>query len=330
MTQTFVKEIVVPKEIIMDEKVSNNEYGLFIAEPYEKGYGHTIGNSFRRVLLSSIEGAAVIAVKIKGTTHEYACLDGVKEDVINIILNLKKLRLRLHEGDKATLRISQKGKKVVRAKDIEENSAVEIINKDLEIATLEAGATFEAEIEVARGTGYMTSEEIRKEISIPPDYIPVDALFSPIKKVNYTVENARVGQKTDYDKLILEVWTDGSITPKEAVDKAAKLLSFSLTPFVGERKSEKKEEQVLSSKAELSENDELKELLSQSVEMIELSSRAANCLKVANIQTIGELVSKTEEDLLAVKNFGQKSLEEIKSKLEEMGLSLGMDISDLK
>jgi len=327
--QSFVKEIVVPKTIIMDEKTATNEYAKFIAEPYEKGYGHTIGNSFRRILLSSIEGAAVVAVKIKGTTHEYSFLDGIKEDVMTIILNLKKLRLRLNNEERVTLRISEKGKKIVKASDIEPNSAVEIINKDLEIATLEHGAKFEAELEVYKGTGYMTSEEIRKEISLPQDYIPMDALFSPVKKVYYTVENARVGQKTDYDKLIIEVWTDGSITPKEAVDKAANLLNFSLSPFIPERKVIAKEEKVSEEVSESTTDEEIKELLNQSVEMIELSSRAANCLKVANIRTIGELVTKTDQDLLSVKNFGQKSLEEIKEKLEEMGLSLGMKIDDI-
>ena len=323
MTQTFLKEIVVPKEIMMDEKVSNGEYGKFVAEPYEKGYGHTIGNSFRRILLSSIEGAAVVAVRIKGTAHEYSTIDGVKEDVLNIVLNLKKLRLKLHGEERVTLLISEKGKKGVKASDIKANAAVEISNKDLEIATVEAGARFEAELEVSKGVGYMTSDEIRKSITLPPDYIPVDALFSPIKKVHYMVENARVGQKTDYDKLILELWTDGTVTPKEAVDKTASLLSFSITPFVGEKKAAKAEASETAS-AQGSGDDEMKELLSQSVEMIELSSRAANCLKVANIQTIGELVAKTEEDLLSVKNFGQKSLDEIKEKLEEMGLALGM------
>ena len=327
--QSFVKEIVVPKNIAIDEKNSTNEYGKFIAEPYEKGYGHTIGNSFRRVLLSSIEGAAVIAVKIKGTTHEYAVLDGIKEDVMSIILNLKKLRFKMNNEERVTLRISEKGRKVVKASDIEPNAAVEIINKDLEIATLESGAKFEAELEVCKGTGYMTSEEIRKEISLPPDYIPMDALFSPVKKVYYTVENARVGQKTDYDKLVLEVWTDGTITPKEAVDKAANLLNFSLSPFVQEKKTANKEEKVSEQVSETSGDEEVRELLSQSVEMIELSSRAANCLKVANIQTIGELVAKNPQDLLSVKNFGQKSLEEIEKKLEEMGLSLGMKIEDI-
>ncbi len=324
MVNTFVKDIVVPSEIKLDEKTSTPYYGKFIAEPYEEGFGHTVGNSFRRTLLSQIDGAAVVAVRIKGVTHEYSQLDGVKEDVINIILNLKKLRLKVHsEDERITLFISQKGKKTVTAADIKENSSVEIINKDLEIATLEAGAVFEAELEVVKGVGYMTSDEIRKSLTLPQDFIPVDALFSPVTKVNYTVENARVGQKTDFDKLILEVWTDGSISPKEAVEKAAGLLQFSLNPFIGEASSKKTHEKEESS-AVNAEDQELNELLEGSVDVIELSSRAANCLKVANIQTIRELVSKTEDELLAVKNFGQKSLDEIKEKLDELGLSLGM------
>jgi DNA-directed RNA polymerase subunit alpha len=325
MINTFVKDIVIPSKIEMDESVSNEKYGKFIAEPYEQGFGHTIGNSFRRILLSHVEGAAVVAVRIKGVTHEYAMLDGIKEDVINIILNLKKLRLKINDdSDRITLFIKQKGKKLLKASDIEKNSAVEIINPDLHIATLEAGANFEAELEIAKGVGYMTSNEVSKAITLPQDFMTVDALFSPITKVNYYVENARVGQRTDYDKLVLEVWTDGSINPKEAVEKAASLLDFSISPFVGETKEVKKSE-TKQEEGE-SEDQELKELLDSGVDIIELSSRASNCLKIANIQTIRELVSKTEEDLLGVKNFGQKSLDEIKEKLEEIGLSLGMKL----
>jgi DNA-directed RNA polymerase subunit alpha len=325
MINTFVKDIVIPSKIEMDESVSNEKYGKFIAEPYEQGFGHTIGNSFRRILLSHVEGAAVVAVRIKGVTHEYAMIDGIKEDVINIILNLKKLRLKINDdSDRITLFIKQKGKKLLKASDIEKNSAVEIINPDLHIATLEAGATFEAELEIAKGVGYMTSNEVSKAITLPQDFMTVDALFSPITKVNYYVENARVGQRTDYDKLVLEVWTDGSINPKEAVEKAASLLDFSISPFVGETKEVKKSE-TKQEEGE-SEDQELKELLDSGVDIIELSSRASNCLKIANIQTIRELVSKTEEDLLGVKNFGQKSLDEIKEKLEEIGLSLGMKL----
>jgi DNA-directed RNA polymerase subunit alpha len=318
----FVKEIIVPVsvETVEELKNENEHYAKFVCQPYEKGYGHTIGNSLRRVLLSSIDGAAPIAVRIKGVNHEYTTIEGIKEDVLDIVMNLKKLRLRINDGQRHTLYISEKGKKVVKAGDIKPNASVEIINKDLEIATLESGAVFEAEIEVARGTGYLTSEQIRERIELPQDYILMDALFSPVRKVNYKVENARVGQETDYDKLIIEIWTDGSVTPKEALDRAGALLLNSLSPFV----SNLQPQTVVEEETQQEEDDELKELLDQSVEIMELSQRASNCLKIANIKTIRDLVSKTEEDLLAVKNFGEKSLEEIKKKLEEMGLSLGM------
>jgi DNA-directed RNA polymerase subunit alpha len=317
---SFVKEIIIPTgvEIVEESKNENEHYAKFVCQPYEKGYGHTIGNSLRRVLLSSIDGAAAIAVRIKGVNHEYTTIEGIKEDVFDIVMNLKKLRVKISEGQRHTLFISEKGRKVVKAGDIKPNSSVEIVNKDLVIATLESGVTFEAEIEVARGSGYMTSEQIREKIELPKDYILMDALFSPVRKVNYKVENARVGQETDYDKLILEIWTDGTVTPKEALDKAGALLMSSLSPFVSTILNTRYEEDIEE------ENEELKQLLDQSVEIMELSQRASNCLKIANIKTIRDLVSKTEEDLLAVKNFGEKSLEEIKKKLEEMGLSLGM------
>lgn len=318
----FVKDIIIPSQVVqVEEKHGENEhYARFVCEPYEKGYGHTIGNSLRRVLLSSIDGAAVIAVRIKGVTHEYTTIEGIKEDVLTIVMNLKKLRIRMEGSDRLTLHISEKGKKVVKGSDIKTISGVEIINKNLEIATLESGATFEAEIEVSRGVGYLTSEQIREKITLPSDYIMMDALFSPVKKVNYKVENARVGQETDYDKLVLEIWTDSTITPKEALDRAGTLLKYSMLPFSS---SNELQEQI-GQEQEESEDKELEDMLNQSVEIIELSQRASNCLKIANIKTIRELVSKSEEDLLAVKNFGQKSLDEIKEKLSEMGLELGM------
>ncbi len=318
----FVKDIIIPSKVILvEEKQNENEhYAKFVCEPYEKGYGHTIGNSLRRVLLSSIDGAAVIAVRIKGVTHEYTTIEGIKEDVLTIVMNLKKLRIRMEASDRLTLHISEKGKKVVKGSDIKTVAGVEIVNKDLEIATLESGASFEAEIEISRGVGYLTSEQMREKITLPSDYIMMDALFSPVKKVNYKVENARVGQETDYDKLVIEIWTDATITPKDALDRAGALLKYSILPFSSTETSDSEtvEEQ------EESTDHELEEILNQSVEIIELSQRASNCLKIANIKTIRELVSKSEEDLLAVKNFGQKSLDEIKEKLDEMGLKLGM------
>lgn len=320
---SLLKEIIIPKKIEMVEEkkdeYGNSYYAKFIAEPYEKGYGHTVGNSLRRVLLSSIDGAAVVAVRINGVTHEYTTIEGIKEDVLEIVMNLKKLRVRLINSDRQTVTLSAKGKKTVRAADIKTTSNVEIINKDLEIANLESGATLEMEIEIARGVGYVTSDRIKEYINLPQDYILMDALFSPVKKVNYKVENARVGQETDYDKLILEIWTDGSISPKEALDTAGALLRYSVTPFTSSGEDVSDEEEGTED-----ESDEtIAELLEQSVEVLELSPRALNGLKRADIKTIGELVSKTEEDLMAIKNFGEKSLEEIKEKLSQIGLSLG-------
>jgi len=318
----FVKEIIIPASVtqIEDKKTEQEHYGKFVCEPYEKGYGHTIGNSLRRVLLSSIDGASIIGVRIEGVRHEYTTVEGIKEDVLSIIMNLKKVRLKMDGSDRLTLRISEKGKKIVKAGDIKTSGGVEIMNKNLEIATLEAGAKLEAEIEVARGVGYLTSEQIMEKLTLPSDYIIMDALFSPVKKVNYKVENARVGQETDYDKLIIEIWTDSTITPKEALDRAGALLKYSITPFTPADEAE----QLKQEETKENVDPEVEEVLDQPVEILDLSQRASNCLKIANIKTIRELVSKSEEDLLAVKNFGTKSLEEIKQKLGEMGLDLGI------
>ncbi|HAN05888.1 MAG TPA: DNA-directed RNA polymerase subunit alpha [Elusimicrobia bacterium] len=321
---TFSKQLVIPETLQVEDKTKTDNYAKFTAEPYEKGYGHTIGNSLRRILLSSLEGAAVVAVRIKGARHEYAAVNGVQEDVVNIVLNLKKLRVRLKGEGPETLLISLKGKKTVTAADINENANVEIINKDLVIAHVESGAEFEAELEIARGSGYLTSEEIRARVNLPMEFIPMDAIFSPVQKVHYTVENARVGQRTDYDKLVLEIWTDGTTTPSEAVSNTAALLRRSIMPFLPAEEAAKEPARAQEAKKEPA--GETSGKLEQGVEMIELSSRASNCLKVAGIRTIGELVRKSEGDLLAVKNFGQKSLDEIKEKLKEMGLDLGMKI----
>jgi DNA-directed RNA polymerase subunit alpha len=322
---SFSKQLIIPEAINIEDKTQTGSYSKFTAEPYERGYGHTIGNSLRRILLSSLDGAAVVAVRIKGARQEYATINGVQEDVINVLLNLKKLRVRLTGEGPETLLLSVRGKKEVKASDIRENANVEIVNKDLIIAHVESGAVFEAELEIARGAGYLTSEEIRARINLPADFIPMDALFSPIQKVHYNVENARVGQRTDYDRLVLEIWTDGSISPADAVNKTASLLRRSIIPFLPEAEAAVEPARSDKGAAEAGEKGtELKGTLEQGVEMIELSSRASNCLKVAGIRSIGELVGKTEADLLSVKNFGKKSLDEIKDKLKEMGLALGM------
>jgi len=319
---TFSKQLVIPEALNVEDRSKTDNYSKFTAEPYEKGYGHTVGNSLRRILLSSLEGAAVVAVRIKGARHEYCAINGVQEDVVNIVLNLKKLRVRLKGEGAETVLISVKGRKEVKASDIRENANVEIINKDLVIARVEAGAEFEAELEISRGSGYLTSEEIRARMNLPADFIPMDAIFSPIRKVHYTVENARVGQRTDYDKLVLEVWTDGTLSPSDAVNRTAALLRRSIVPFLPAEEASKEPAKDKESAGADAGGEAGK--LDQSVDMIELSSRASNCLKVAGIRTISELVKKSEGDLLSVKNFGQKSLDEIKEKLKEMGLDLGM------
>ena len=326
------KELILPQKLSVDEKSMSDSYAKFVAEPYERGYGHTVGNALRRVLLSSLEGAAVTAVRIEKATHEYQALPGVKEDVMNILLNLKKLRVKLFSNGPETVYLSVSKEGVVTAKDIQGNANVEVVNKDLVIAHLEAGGKIDMEIEVSKGRGYVPAEELRQQNQWAAGFLPVDALFSPVVKVHYDVENARVGQVTDYDRLILEIWTDGSLNPAEALIQSSKLLRESLNIFIPEE-----EQAAAGTLADGSTADtgavslagldpKLREILNQPIEMIELSSRASNCLKVARIKSVGELVSKRDEELLAVKNFGKKSLDEIKDRLKDMGLSLGMQV----
>ncbi len=330
------KELILPQKLSVDEKTMSESYAKFVAEPYERGYGHTVGNALRRVLLSSLEGAAVTAVRIEKATHEYQVLPGVKEDVMNILLNLKKLRVKLFSNGPETvyLQVSKEG--TVTAKDISGNANVEVVNKDLEIAHLEAGGKIDMEIEISKGRGYVPAEELRAQNQWAAGFLPVDALFSPVVKVHYDVENARVGQVTDYDRLILEIWTDGSLNPAEALIQSSKLLRESLNIFIPE---EEQQAEAAAAGFDESASDapltvisgegldpKLREILNQPIEMIELTSRASNCLKVARIRTIGELVGKRDEELLAVKNFGKKSLDEIKDRLKDMGLSLGMQV----
>jgi DNA-directed RNA polymerase subunit alpha len=329
------KELILPQKLSVDEKTMSDNYAKFIAEPYERGYGHTVGNALRRVLLSSLEGAAVTAVRIEGASHEYVTLTGVKEDMMNILLNLKKLRVKLFPNGPETIYLSANKEGEVTAGTIRVNSNVEIVNKDLVIAHLEAGGKLDLEIEISKGRGYIPAEELRQQNHWPAGFLPVDALFSPVVKVHYDVENARVGQVTDYDRLIVEIWTDGSLNPAEALIQSSKLLRQSLDIFIPEEEGaaagaegfggEAGVEGVVAGEA-LSPDSKLKEILGQPIDMIELSSRASNCLKVARIKTIGELVSKRDEELLAVKNFGKKSLDEIKDRLKDMGLSLGMQV----
>ena len=330
------KELILPQKLSVDEKTMSDSYAKFVAEPYERGYGHTVGNALRRVLLSSLEGAAVTAVRIEKATHEYQALPGVKEDVMNILLNLKKLRVKLFSNGPETvfLQISKEG--TVTAKDIQGNANVEVVNKDLVIAHLEAGGKIDMEIEISKGRGYVPAEELRAQNQWAAGFLPVDALFSPVVKVHYDVENARVGQVTDYDRLILEIWTDGSLNPAEALIQSSKLLRESLNIFIPEEEQQAEAAAAGGFDGEAAGgatdvaiaglDPKLREILNQPIEMIELSSRASNCLKVARIRTIGELVGKRDEELLAVKNFGKKSLDEIKDRLKDMGLSLGMQV----
>ncbi len=330
------KELILPQKLSVDEKTMSDGYAKFVAEPYERGYGHTVGNALRRVLLSSLEGAAVTSVRIEKVTHEYQALPGVKEDVMNILLNLKKLRVKLFSNGPETvyLQVGKEGE--VRAKDITVNDNVEIVNGDLVLAHLEAGGKLDMEIEISKGRGYVPAEELRAQGQWAAGTLPVDALFSPVTKVHYDVENARVGQVTDYDRLILEIWTDGSLNPAEALIQSSKLLRESLNIFIPEE--EQQAETAISADESGADappamitaeglDPKLREILNQPIEMIELTSRASNCLKVARIRTIGELVGKRDEELLAVKNFGKKSLDEIKDRLKDMGLSLGMQVT---
>lgn len=308
-------EIEKPK-IECIETNENNTYAKFIIEPLERGYGITLGNSLRRVLLSSLPGAAVTSVKIEGVLHEFSTIPGVVEDVTDIILNLKSLALKIYSDEPQVIRIDTTGPGEVLAADIEKNSQVEILNPDLLIATLETGAHLAMEITVERGRGYRPAEKNKKEDHVI-GIIPVDSIFSPVRKVNYTVTDTRVGQITDYDKLTLEVWTNGSIAPDESISLSAKVLNDHLKLFVGltERIGDV---EIMVEK----EEEERDKILDMSIEELDLSVRSYNCLKRAGINTVGELIMKTEEDMMKVRNLGRKSLEEVDEKLASLGLSL--------
>lgn len=316
------ENLVLPKSIKVEEESAT--YGRFVAEPYESGLGHTVGNSLRRILLSGLEGAAVSAVRIEGTTHEYSTIPNVREDVIEILLNLKKLRVKLEGKNREYLVLHTEKPGVVTAANIEEVDGVEIINKDLPIATIEAGGSLRMEIEISKGKGY--AEETPKGAR-PAGFMPIDSIFSPILKVHYDVEPARVGQKTDYDRLILEITTDGTLEPRKALHKAAILLSQSLHIFTieGEEITEPQlQEEVAAAESQISED--LEEVLSQAIEDMDLTSRSVNCLKAEGIKTVRDLVLKTEDQLKLVKNFGSKSFDEVKEKLAKMKLELGMKL----
>ncbi|MBA7468493.1 DNA-directed RNA polymerase subunit alpha [subsurface metagenome] len=318
-----LKDFQMPRKLIYDEESSSDTYSKFMAEPFEKGYGHTIGNSIRRILLSSLEGAAVTGVKIKGVMHEFSTIPGVVEDVTQIILNLKSLRFKLYsEGpERIYLKATKKGE--VTAKDIELNSNIEILNPSTHIATLDKDTNLEMEIEISKGRGYLPAEQnprANQELGV----ISVDAIFTPVLRVNYNVENARVGRSIDYDRLILEIWTDGSVKPVDALAYAAKILKDSLNIFIGfEEQPEEEEKPPEKDKTE----EVLESVLALPVNIIELTVRSINCLNRAKIKIIEDLVKQTEDKLLGFRNFGKKSLNEIKKKITELGKQKGVELS---
>lgn len=317
------RDLIRPKRLQVETDTFTNTYGKFTAEPFERGFGTTLGNSLRRVLLSSLQGGAITSVKIKGVLHEFSSIPGVAEDVTSIILNLKGVRLKVHGHEPRVIRIVHKGSGVVTAGDIITDNNVEVLNCNHHIATCSVDANLEMEMIVRIGKGYVPADRNRDEKS-PVGTIPVDSIFTPITKVNFVVTNARVGQMTDYDKLSLEVWTDGSVKPDDAVAYAAKILKEQLSIFIN---FDEETEPVQEVECD-DERDKINENLYRLVDELELSVRSANCLKNAGIKLIGELVSKTEAEMLKTQNFGRKSLNEIKDILGDMGLTLGMKLED--
>ena len=314
------KGFEMPKRLECDDQTVTNTYGKFVAEPFERGYGMTIGNSLRRILISSIEGAAVTHVKIEGVLHEFSTIPGINEDVSEIILNLKNLVLRSHASGTKEITIQMEKKGIVTAKDIVHDDTIEVINPDLHIATLTKNAKFNMTLTVSRGRGYVPADRNKIEGS-PLGTIPIDSIFTPVRKVNLLVEHTRVGQITDYDKLSLEIWTNGSVSPKDALLYASNIFQRHLDIFVNFGKLPEEE------KIEVAQEDtELWEKLKQPVSELELSVRSANCLRAEKIKTIEQLVRKTESDMLKFRNFGKKSLAEINEVLTSMGLSLGMKL----
>jgi DNA-directed RNA polymerase subunit alpha len=314
-----------PKRLEVDRESATEHYGRFSAQPFERGFATTVGNSLRRVLLSSIEGAAISAVRVEGVLHEFSPIPGAMEDTTDLILNLKKIALKMHVEHPKTLFLKTSEDGEIRAKHITPDPDVEILDPEAYIATLGKGSTLSLEMRVKQGRGYVSADKnFDEDLSI--GWIPVDSVHSPVKKVNYFVENARVGQATDYEKLTLEVWSNGAVSPRDAVGLAAKLMKDHLTIFIN-IEDEDEEEQT---PVEISEHDReaWSEKLTKSVDEMELSVRSYNCLKNANIRTIGELVQKSEAEMLKTKNFGRKSLNEIKEILTTMGLSLGMKLDN--
>ncbi len=343
------RNLELPTKVVADSATRTDTYAKFTAEPFERGYGVTVGNGLRRVLLSSIEGTAVTSVKIPGVKHEFSSIDGIKEDVTDIVLALKRLRVRFHNDDPKVLRVEKKGPGPVTGADVQVTSDCEVVNRDLVICNITTDRTFECEVEVRKGRGYVTAEEnARDEMEI--GVIPADSIFSPVQRVRYRTENTRVGKMTNYDRLILELWTDGTITPEMALVEASKVYRKHLNPFiqlfdVGKELAieppaaapEPVSTSIPSSPVAVAApapmgppSDELVQKLELPISRMDLSVRASNCLESEGIQTIGDLVARSEDDLLHFKNFGRTSLKEIKKKLDDMELSLGMDVESIR
>jgi DNA-directed RNA polymerase subunit alpha len=308
-----------PKKLDYDPETLTPNYGRFVAQPFERGFGTTIGNALRRVLLSSVEGASITAVRVEGVLHEFSSLQGVVEDMTDVVLNLKQIPFKLHGSGPKTLYLEKNGPGIVTAADFEQDPDIEILDPTTHIATLSKEGSLKLEARLKRGRGYVVADR-NADSDLPLGYIPVDSIHSPVRRVNYHVEGARVGQMTDYDKLILEVWTNGAVAPQEAISLASELLGDHLRIFSAfETRVEEREE------AQVPEVDpRLAEMLSKPIEELDLSVRSANCLKNANIRTLGDLVQRTEREMLSTKNFGRKSLDEIKDVLASLGLSFGM------
>ncbi len=318
------KSLLMPKGLQVENNTDDPNFGKIVVEPLERGWGHTLGNSLRRVLLSSLQGAAVVGIKLEGATHEYMTVEGISEDVTDIILNVKKLRLKLISDNPTTLTLNLKGKGEVTAGDIEVNPDVEILNPELVIATINEDANSTLTMFVEDGKGYVSSV-VNKKDDVDVNYIAIDSIFSPVLKVNYTVENTRIGQRTDLDKLVLDVWTDGSLSPEESVSYSAKILFDHLDQLINVRAQfESLEEEVVDEKTE-----KLRGLLHMRIDELELSVRSNNCLRAANIRDLADLVCNQESEMLKYKNFGRKSLIELNQVLANYGLSFGMDVDKI-
>ncbi|MBI4212465.1 MAG: DNA-directed RNA polymerase subunit alpha [Deltaproteobacteria bacterium] len=315
------RKLIRPKGLEFEKNEVTETYGKFVARPLERGFGITIGNSLRRILLSSLQGAAVTSVRFENVLHEFSTLPGVTEDIADILLNLKQLRIQLHEGESAMIRVDVNGERELKGGDLLTSDKVTILNPDVHLATLGTGANFKGELTVRMGKGYVPAER-NKQAEDPVGTIPLDAVFSPVLRCNYQVSNARVGQQTDYDRLTMEVWTNGSVRPDDALAYAAKILKEQLQIFINFDEGNEPVEEVLVASSVPSINPNLY----RRVDELELSVRSANCLQNAKIRYIGELCQRTEAEMLKTKNFGRKSLNEIKEIMSEMGLSLGMKL----